>query len=177
MTQLLIRRSVFDQVGLFRTDFGPIGDNEWEMRATLVFNTLHIPETLATWRIHSNQLTAPNNDSIPSFYDDFRKMIKEAFKASLPKLRKKNPDCYKKISMHRLFYPYTQRYITLSLAERKKMIDKILFILASFFKEPKCTGEYLYRRIFRKLLKQYDFDYIQKELKRLGLEKSIEILE
>ena len=79
--------------------------------------------------------------------------------------------------MHRLFYPYTQRYITLSLAERKKMIDKILFILASFFKEPKCTGEYLYRRIFRKLLKQYDFDYIQKELKRLGLEKSIEILE
>ena len=57
------------------------------------------------------------------------------------------------------------------------MIDKILFILASFFKEPKCTGEYLYRRIFRKLLKQYDFDYIQKELKRLGLEKSIEILE
>ena len=57
LTQLLIRRSVFDRVGRFLTEFGSIGDYEWDMRASLVTDTIHIPEYLATWRLHHDQAT------------------------------------------------------------------------------------------------------------------------
>jgi glycosyltransferase involved in cell wall biosynthesis len=57
LTQLLIRRSVFNRVGLFEPKWGAMGDFEWDMRAGLVENCIYIPEQLATWRIHSSQVT------------------------------------------------------------------------------------------------------------------------
>ena len=57
ITQLLIRRSVFGRVGLFRGDWGSCGDFEWEMRTSLVCSTFHLPEYLATWRVHEGQAT------------------------------------------------------------------------------------------------------------------------
>jgi glycosyltransferase involved in cell wall biosynthesis len=57
VTQLLIRRSVFDRIGLFDGRWGSISDFEWEMAAGLVENCIYIPEKLATWRLHSDQAT------------------------------------------------------------------------------------------------------------------------
>jgi glycosyltransferase involved in cell wall biosynthesis len=57
ITQLLIRRTLFERIGLFRTDCGSIADFEWEMRASLVAHTVHIPEYLAAWRVHPSQGT------------------------------------------------------------------------------------------------------------------------
>jgi glycosyltransferase involved in cell wall biosynthesis len=57
ITQLLIRRKVFDRVGYFESRWGSIGDFEWEMRAGLVENCVYIPEQLATWRLHASQAT------------------------------------------------------------------------------------------------------------------------
>jgi glycosyltransferase involved in cell wall biosynthesis len=57
ITQLLIRRTVFDRIGFFDGHWGPISDFEWEMRAGLVENCIYIPEKLATWRIHPTQAT------------------------------------------------------------------------------------------------------------------------
>ena len=53
LTQLLIRRKVFEEIGNFRTDFGSHGDFEWGIRAGLTANTVHVPHYLATWRLHS----------------------------------------------------------------------------------------------------------------------------
>lgn len=58
VTQLLIRRSLFERIGLFATSFGAKADFEWCMRAALTTNVLHIPQYLATWRMHNEQLTA-----------------------------------------------------------------------------------------------------------------------
>ncbi len=55
ITELLIRRSLFERAGLFETRWGSFCDLEWQMRATLVTSTVHVPEYLATWRIHSGQ--------------------------------------------------------------------------------------------------------------------------
>jgi glycosyltransferase involved in cell wall biosynthesis len=57
ITQLLIRRTLFDRVGLFMTDCGSIADFEWGMRASLLADTIHIPAYLATWRVHGGQET------------------------------------------------------------------------------------------------------------------------
>jgi glycosyltransferase involved in cell wall biosynthesis len=55
ITQLLIRRTLFDSAGLFETKWGPLGDYAWYVRAGLLTSTIHLPEALATWRHHPNQ--------------------------------------------------------------------------------------------------------------------------
>jgi glycosyltransferase involved in cell wall biosynthesis len=58
LTQLLIRREVFQTIGLFRIDSGSIADFEWNMRATLRHNVIFNPKTWAGWRVYENQATA-----------------------------------------------------------------------------------------------------------------------
>jgi glycosyltransferase involved in cell wall biosynthesis len=57
-TQLLIRRTLFDRIGLLETRWGSMGDFNWDMRATLVADTIHVPDTWGGWRVHSGQATA-----------------------------------------------------------------------------------------------------------------------
>jgi glycosyltransferase involved in cell wall biosynthesis len=57
ITQLLIRRSIFSRIGNFTNRWGSPSDFHWEMKAGLVANMVHVPDTWATWRIHSNQAT------------------------------------------------------------------------------------------------------------------------
>jgi hypothetical protein len=58
ITQLLIRRRVFDSVGPFLGRWGSLGDFEWEMRAGLTVNTVNVPDTWGGWRVHGDQATA-----------------------------------------------------------------------------------------------------------------------
>jgi glycosyltransferase involved in cell wall biosynthesis len=58
MTQVLIKKQVFDTMGLFLTNVGSIADLEWQMRYNLRQNTIFTPHTKATWRIHQSQTTS-----------------------------------------------------------------------------------------------------------------------
>jgi len=65
ITQLLIRRTLFSKIGNFPIKWGSLGDFNWEMKAGLVANTVHVPCTWASWRVHPNQATAlVNFDSV-----------------------------------------------------------------------------------------------------------------
>ena len=57
ITQLLIRSSLFERIGLFEPRWGSVGDFNWDMRAGLVANTVHVPDTWGGWRIHASQAT------------------------------------------------------------------------------------------------------------------------
>lgn len=57
MTGLLIRKSLFDEVGLFPTCYGSIGDYAWQLKALAHSDVIHLGEYLATWRIHAAQAT------------------------------------------------------------------------------------------------------------------------
>lgn len=61
-TQILIKKSVFDEIGLFIENMGPKADLEWGMRACLKYDMIHVPKKLATWRVHDNQLTEVESD-------------------------------------------------------------------------------------------------------------------
>ena len=58
ITQLLIRRSLFDRIGLFESRWGSVGDFNWSMRAGLAANVIHVPDTWGGWRVHAAQATA-----------------------------------------------------------------------------------------------------------------------
>ncbi len=57
ITQLLIRRSLFEKTGLFPENYGSRADYMWGMRAALVADVVYLPEKLASWRIHASQAT------------------------------------------------------------------------------------------------------------------------
>lgn len=55
LTQMMVRKSVYERVGYFSCDHGPFGDYEWQMRACMHHSTVFIPQALATWRRHEKQ--------------------------------------------------------------------------------------------------------------------------
>ena len=58
ITQLLVRRNFLAKIGLFESKWGSVGDFNWHMRAGLVGNTVHVPDTWGGWRIHAGQVTS-----------------------------------------------------------------------------------------------------------------------
>jgi hypothetical protein len=86
LTQLLIRRSLFDRIGAFDTRWGSIGDFNWDMKAGLVASTLHVPETWATFRVHSTQATASVDFNSDGFAAKMNHMIEDAVEACRPYL-------------------------------------------------------------------------------------------
>jgi glycosyltransferase involved in cell wall biosynthesis len=83
-TQLLIRRSLFEQIGPLESRWGAIGDFNWYMRAGLVSNTVHVPDTWATLRVHpksATQGTQRLNFFTPEYYARVEDMILDAVRA------------------------------------------------------------------------------------------------
>jgi len=85
-TQLLIRRSLFSRIGGFPSKWGSSSDFNWEMRAGLVANTVHVPDTWASWRVHSKQLTASIDTSSVHHVRKFNGMIQDALESCQPYL-------------------------------------------------------------------------------------------
>jgi len=81
ITQLLIRRTLFDRIGLFESTWGSIGDFHWSMRAGLAANTVHVPETWGGWRIHRTQATAAAHIGSAGHAEKIERMIGDAVHA------------------------------------------------------------------------------------------------
>ncbi len=78
ITQLLIRRSLFSRIGEFHPRWGVIGDRNWFMRAGLVANTVHVPDTWASWRIHPAQASGFVNSFSPEYAQQVEDIIRDA---------------------------------------------------------------------------------------------------
>jgi len=78
ITQLLIRRSIFARVGQFPNRWGSISDFNWEMKAGLVANTIHVPDTWATWRYYPGSLTTAQNFWSIEYPRKIDEMIRDA---------------------------------------------------------------------------------------------------
>ncbi len=79
ITQVLIRRSLFSRIGGFPTKWGSISDFNWEMKAGLVANTVHVPDTWASLRVHPGQAT----DSVDVYSPDRARKIEEMISDAL----------------------------------------------------------------------------------------------
>jgi Glycosyl transferase family 2 len=81
ITQLLIRRELFEEIGLFEPRWGSVGDFNWCMRAALVTNTVHVPDTWGGWRNHADQATAAASLGSPEHCQRIDEMIEHAIAA------------------------------------------------------------------------------------------------
>src|SRR5256885_5430721 len=57
LTQLVVRTSLANAAGLFSTTVGSVADFGWLLRLTNLTGTVHLPQKLAMWRFHGDQLS------------------------------------------------------------------------------------------------------------------------
>ena len=79
-TQILIDKRIYEHVGLYRSDWGSSGDFEWGCRASLLYDTLFVPQTLATWRRHEDQQS--QTMPVDQFHEQLIEMFSQAYEAS-----------------------------------------------------------------------------------------------
>jgi glycosyltransferase involved in cell wall biosynthesis len=86
VTQLLIKKTLLQKTGLFSVEYGSIADFQWGVKAGFVAHVVHVPQYLATWRKHKNQLTDDNYFNTSLFYESLIEMSE----SSLVFLKKNN---------------------------------------------------------------------------------------
>jgi hypothetical protein len=89
VTQLLIRRELFEKTGLFESRWGPLGDAAWQMRACLVASTVHVAGTWAGWRIRPGQFSGTINYDSPEYERTTQEMIDHAIQSMRPLIPRK----------------------------------------------------------------------------------------
>jgi len=86
LTQIVVRRSLFERIGRFDPRWGSVGDFHWNMRACLVSNIIHVPGTWAGFRIHAGQATAAVGFASAEHLRKIEEMIADALAQSAPPL-------------------------------------------------------------------------------------------
>lgn len=168
LTQILLRQGVFHKVGLFRSDWGPRGDFEWGIRVGCVCNTIHIPEKLATWRIHPMQATT----SVDGY--KLCEMLNEGLKF----LEKKHPEIYKKMNLLKFKSFYHRVLLVQEIKKCNSFAEKIIQLVAFLAINPYSVSSAFINFIMRKGYIDYEdnIKFIKSEIKKIGLENSFKVL-
>lgn len=131
MTQLMIRKTVFDHVGLFREDIGSMADYEWGLRASLLYPVIHIPQFLAMWRVHAQQATNACALASANAYLNYNRMIRSAVKQT-----KKHDSLDKRFPLQLLMQPSLTRYMNLQFQKEKQVMQKFAFLARVIMSQP-----------------------------------------
>jgi Glycosyl transferase family 2 len=89
ITQLLVRRRLFEKIGPFESKWGSMGDVNWQMRACLIANTVHVTDTWAGWRVHPAQATGTINYYSTDHERKTQEMIEHAIRSTEPLMSKR----------------------------------------------------------------------------------------
>jgi GT2 family glycosyltransferase len=167
VTQILIRRSLFDEVGLFERKWGSFGDLEWQMRAALATKTVHVPEYLATWRIHVQQASQAEHHFKAVRAGWFLEMANSVIQFS----RAKNLPFQGGLP-GRLRFFYGEECISARLAVEIKYFRKFRVLMAAFRFDPGLLVPFFKSRFRTRILgRKVDREAeVRKELSHAGLD-------
>ncbi len=173
LTQLLIRRKLFEETGLFPIDFGSSADYLWGLRASLHANIIFLPEKLASWRIHSNQATSISTaDKIDENFLLMSKMARVAINSlENHEVLTEATKIFKLISFKEILLPAKRKRNTIHAlnCSLKALVRHPLFLFEFSFNFIRLKN--ICDRKFRMIM-AYDF-MILRRTKKLKLEKII----
>ena len=136
VTQLLFKREVFEKVGLYNEKYSPESDFEFGIRLALTCNVVHLPEYLATWRKHQQQLSQSGNFYMNTqFYIKIVKMINSGFMKSKGVGKLKYSSRYI-IAFH---YIHTILYNIRKEIEKRKILSVFYLIYVLLIIRPKLS--------------------------------------
>ena len=146
-TQLLIRRSLFAKVGPLESRWGSFGDFNWYMRAGLVSNTVHVPDTWATLRTHPKSATFVVPFGTPEFHGKIEAMILDALQACEGYL---DPSVVAGLKSHWIDWTRDMRSYYAGLKHRQSALFRRLYQLAQVFAGTKAARSEIFGQLFRK---------------------------
>jgi glycosyltransferase involved in cell wall biosynthesis len=124
ITQLLIRKTVFDNYGLFETQWGSVADFEWGMRVGFLESCVYIPEFLATWRKHPEQATGLSESAAAR-----RKMLAMS-KVAYQKAVQFNPSIVNDLPPKSVLLQfYEEQILDFGLTENQGRVSRFRFLL------------------------------------------------
>lgn len=147
ITQLLIRRSLFSRTGPFQSKWGSISDFNWEMKAGLVANMIHVPDTWATWRIHPTQATATVDVYSPERSRKVEEMIQDAVLTCESYLAR---EVVSGLRDHWLGRSRDMRTYYGGLRHRRSVLPRRLHQLTQVFNGTEAARSELFGRLFRR---------------------------
>jgi len=174
ITQLLMRRSLFDKIGLFLNGYGATADFEWGMRASLVADTIHVPQYLATWRIHGSQKTDQGSLKSAVHMSHLLDMIDHAVNAA----KKIKPALLKAINNRELKYLYTKEKFRAEMLAQKNNLHRCKVAFKWLLIDPKVLMEFLLSRVIKDkpfISKSEPFAFSRKILAKYGAANHIKI--
>jgi glycosyltransferase involved in cell wall biosynthesis len=166
LTQLLVRRQVFDDIGLFRTDCSPHADFEWGMRLGLTENVVHLPERLATWRCHKAQATQEKHQLRVRAGGEFYRLTGLALAAH----KKRDPDLVKALTRSRLKDFYLVDEFMVRRMTAKSLGSWFWYAAVFIMKHPVFSARWFFRKVIRRQKMTPDFaDALRDEFRTLGM--------
>ncbi len=174
LTQLLIRQQLFERIGYFQTGWGSMADFEWGMRASLLYNTVYIPEVLATWRKHSRQATTD-----PYTPDNLKILLKMA-RHALNFARQHNYEKVKKISYAELSFKYKMSIINIGINQNQTRKSKLFYLIKCLIEFPITTLLYLLNKLlcprhYREIRQNNSVTWIVEKMDKITIMQPVKI--
>jgi glycosyltransferase involved in cell wall biosynthesis len=168
ITQILIRRRVFEKTGPFPPQYASGGDFCWGMKAGFTCNIVHVPEFLATWRIHDAQASTTYHETAAERLLMAR-MVDEALAARM------EGSAAARLPAGPMRFLYRYEHYQLAYAEAKSRLAKIR-VVASMARDPSVLARALGRRLAGGRHRINRVEYTRRLLRRLKLESHFEPL-
>ena len=165
ITQILIRRRVFETTSGFRDTWGSGGDFYWGMIAGFHHDVVHLPRFLATWRQHPDQASVDFGGWLATAERKYQML-----KAALPAARVLPPHrapSHRTLLLPAIRYYYQQQYMVAPSRQRFRVV------LALMRREPVAALRLAEMKL-RGTFGAFEASaYIRAHLKRSGLWQNI----
>lgn len=124
ITELLIRRSLFSQTGMFNGRWGSIGDLNWDMKAGLVTNTVHVPDTWASFRVHATQATS----AVDTTSAEYARKLQEMFEDAISTCQSHLPlEVREGLAKHWVGWSHDMLAYYKGLRDRRRLLERRVF--------------------------------------------------
>lgn len=140
--QLVIRRTLFDEIGYFEDKWGSVGDFHWNMRAGLTSNVIHVPHVWAGWRQHPNQATSVvRQKSSADKHRVIDEMVDDAYSSVMGTSLPSSILPWRKVRSKRAGF-------TIEMRQRRNRLTKAALLIRGIILSPGAAFYFLSTRVF-----------------------------
>lgn len=129
LTQLLVRSTLAREIGTFENNVGSIGDFGWLLRLTNLTGTVHVPEKLASWRFHGDQLSIQRDESR-------LRAMEMMYERTLPEICKRHYPLLSRNDCSTLLLPAKRRLASSFVRRLPIWIEAVLRVIWMFLEHP-----------------------------------------
>ena len=142
LTQLLIRTELAKGAVPFETTIGSVADFGWLLRLTNHIGTVHLPDKLAIWRFHGDQLSVHRD---PSRLASLKMICERA----LPEICERHQGLLTRIDCAALLLPCKALQTTSTMGRLRSRVETLACVLMMFLQKPAATLLAIRRTHFR----------------------------